>query len=133
MVLKDSLKLDKEEIYFVNFCLKKLEPENTEDYIDYLKSVGWLDEAATRLAFIVNKVLINATSYVTLWHKTIQRSWIAQSHYTTFKRDDALNINFRNSLCGPIYISNLIDKTILSNTNTPHQHNTIVSLENYPL
>ncbi|XP_058970864.2 pre-mRNA-splicing factor SYF1-like isoform X1 [Pocillopora verrucosa] len=33
----------------------KLEPENTEDYIDYLKSVGWLDEAATRLAFIVNK------------------------------------------------------------------------------
>ena len=133
MVLKDSLKLDKEEIYFVNFCLKKLEPENTEDYIDYLKSVGWLDEAATRLAFIVNKVLVNATSYVTLWHKTIQRSWIAQSHYTTFKRDDAPNINFRNSLCGPIYISNLIDKTILSNTNTPHQHNTIVSLENYPL
>ena len=66
MVLKDSLKLDKEEIYFVNFYLKKLEPENTEDYIDYLKSVGWLDEAATRLAFIVNKVLINATSYVTL-------------------------------------------------------------------
>ena len=35
----------------------QLEPENTEDYIDYLKSVGWLDEAATRLAFIVNKVL----------------------------------------------------------------------------
>lgn len=104
MVLKDSLKLDKEEIYFVNFCLKKLEPENTEDYIDYLKSVGWLDEAATRLAFIVNKVLVNVTSYVTLWHKTIQRSWIAQSHYTTFKRDDALNINLRNSLCGPIYI-----------------------------
>lgn len=69
MVLKDSLKLDKEEIYFVNFCLKKLEPENTEDYIDYLKSVGWLDEAATRLAFIVNKVLVNATSYFTLWHK----------------------------------------------------------------
>lgn len=34
----------------------QLEPENTEDYIDYLKSVGWLDEAATRLAFIVNKV-----------------------------------------------------------------------------
>ncbi|XP_078356563.1 pre-mRNA-splicing factor SYF1-like, partial [Oculina patagonica] len=33
----------------------KLEPQNTEDYIDYLKSVGWLDEAATRLAFIVNK------------------------------------------------------------------------------
>ena len=66
MVLKDSLKLDKEEIYFVNFYLKKLEPENTEDYIDYLKSVGWLDEAATRLAFIVNKVLVNATSYVTL-------------------------------------------------------------------
>ena len=36
--------------------LQQLEPENTEDYIDYLKSVGWLDEAATRLAFIVNKV-----------------------------------------------------------------------------
>lgn len=33
----------------------KLEPENTEDYIDYLKSVGWLDESAARLAFIVNK------------------------------------------------------------------------------
>lgn len=33
----------------------KLEQENTEEYIDYLKSVGWLDEAAARLAFIVNK------------------------------------------------------------------------------
>lgn len=36
----------------------QLQPENTEDYIDYLKSVGWLDEAATRLAFIVNKVFV---------------------------------------------------------------------------
>lgn len=34
----------------------QLEPENTEEYIDYLQSIGWLDEAATRLAFIVNKV-----------------------------------------------------------------------------
>ena len=65
--------------------------------------------------------------------KTIQRSWIAQAHYTNFERDDALNINFRNSLCGPIYISNLNDKTTWSNTNTPHQHNTTVSLGNYPL
>lgn len=65
--------------------------------------------------------------------KTIQHSWIAQSHYTNFERDDALNINFRNSLCGPIYISNLIDKTTWSNTNNPHQHNTTVSLGNYPL
>ena len=41
------------ELFFISH---QLEPENTEDYIDYLKSVGWLDEAATRLAFIVNKV-----------------------------------------------------------------------------
>lgn len=33
----------------------KLGPENTEEYIDYLKSVGKLDEAAVRLATIVNK------------------------------------------------------------------------------
>lgn len=33
----------------------KLSPENTEEYIDYLKSVGRLDEAAIKLAFIVNK------------------------------------------------------------------------------
>ena len=44
-------------INFNQFLIShQLEPENTEDYIDYLKSVGWLDEAATRLAFIVNKV-----------------------------------------------------------------------------
>ncbi|MEQ2192921.1 Pre-mRNA-splicing factor SYF1, partial [Xenoophorus captivus] len=31
-----------------------LSPENAEDYIDYLRSVGRLDEAAVRLAAIVN-------------------------------------------------------------------------------
>ncbi|ELU10183.1 hypothetical protein CAPTEDRAFT_149139 [Capitella teleta] len=32
----------------------KLEPENTEEYINYLKSVERLDEAAQRLAFFIN-------------------------------------------------------------------------------
>lgn len=33
----------------------KLSPEETEDYVDYLKSIDRLDEAAIRLAQIVNK------------------------------------------------------------------------------
>lgn len=32
----------------------KLSPENAEEYIDYLRSVGRLDEAAVRLAAVVN-------------------------------------------------------------------------------
>jgi len=45
----------------------QLQPENTEDYIDYLKSVGWLDEAATRLAFIVNKVFDVFCYFFSAW------------------------------------------------------------------
>lgn len=44
-------------ILFVNFfiiLLFKLSPENAEEYIDYLRSVGRLDEAAVRLAAVVN-------------------------------------------------------------------------------
>ena len=29
--------------------------EDTEEYIEYLKSIGWLDEAARRLADIINQ------------------------------------------------------------------------------
>ncbi|XP_033732120.1 LOW QUALITY PROTEIN: pre-mRNA-splicing factor SYF1-like [Pecten maximus] len=32
----------------------KLQKENTEDYIEYLKSIEWLDEAAARLVNIIN-------------------------------------------------------------------------------
>lgn len=32
----------------------QLSPENTEEYIEYLRSVGRLDEAAVRLAAVVN-------------------------------------------------------------------------------
>ena len=32
----------------------QLSPENAEEYIDYLRSIGRLDEAAVRLAAIVN-------------------------------------------------------------------------------
>ncbi|XP_023718111.1 pre-mRNA-splicing factor SYF1-like isoform X1 [Cryptotermes secundus] len=35
--------------------MHKLYPEDTEDYIEYLISIGRLDEAAMKLAFIVNK------------------------------------------------------------------------------
>ena len=31
-------------------------PENTEEFIEYLKSIGHLDEAAKKLAEIVNRV-----------------------------------------------------------------------------
>jgi len=33
-----------------------VEPENTEKYIDYLKEIGWLDEAAIKLAEIIDDV-----------------------------------------------------------------------------
>ena len=36
---------------YVQLC-----PENTEEFIDYLKSIGRLDEAAVKLSEIVNKV-----------------------------------------------------------------------------
>lgn len=36
------------------FCTMQLSPENAEEYIDYLRSVGRLDEAAVRLAAVVN-------------------------------------------------------------------------------
>ncbi|XP_071096632.1 pre-mRNA-splicing factor SYF1-like [Haliotis cracherodii] len=32
----------------------KLQKENTEQYIEYLKTIGWLDEAAIRLADVIN-------------------------------------------------------------------------------
>ena len=32
----------------------QLSPENAEEYIDYLRTVGRLDEAAVRLASVVN-------------------------------------------------------------------------------
>ncbi|XP_048587532.1 pre-mRNA-splicing factor SYF1-like [Nematostella vectensis] len=50
----------------------KLEPENTEGYINYLLSIGWMDEAARRLANIVNKedfVSKEGKSSHQLWHE----------------------------------------------------------------
>jgi hypothetical protein len=42
-------------IWLLNICLfLKLEPENTEEYISYLKDFDRLDEAAQRLAFFIN-------------------------------------------------------------------------------
>ena len=40
----------------VLYCMVQLCPENTEEFIDYLKSIGRLDEAAIKLSEIVNKV-----------------------------------------------------------------------------
>lgn len=37
-----------------SYSLFQLCPENAEEYIDYLRSVGRLDEAALRLAAVVN-------------------------------------------------------------------------------
>ena len=31
-------------------------PENMEDYVDFLKEIGRLDEAAKKLAYMVNRV-----------------------------------------------------------------------------
>lgn len=39
---------------FFPVCFVQLSPENVEEYIDYLRSVGRLDEAAVRLAAVVN-------------------------------------------------------------------------------
>lgn len=50
----------------------KLSPENAEEYIDYLRSVGRLDEAAVRLAAIVNDenfVSKEGKSNYQLWHE----------------------------------------------------------------
>ena len=40
------------------FFFLQLEPENTEKYIDYLIDIGWLDEAALKLAEIIDDVCI---------------------------------------------------------------------------
>ena len=44
-------------------------PENTEEFIEYLKSIGHLDEAAKKLAEIVNRVRFLNISFntVVLW------------------------------------------------------------------
>ncbi|XP_065661534.1 pre-mRNA-splicing factor SYF1 isoform X2 [Hydra vulgaris] len=50
----------------------KVEPENTEAYIDYLMEIGWLDEAASKLAFIINQdnfVSKKGKSNHQLWHE----------------------------------------------------------------
>uniref|UniRef100_A0A8C5H8J0 Pre-mRNA-splicing factor SYF1 n=1 Tax=Gouania willdenowi TaxID=441366 RepID=A0A8C5H8J0_GOUWI len=50
----------------------KLCPENAEEYIDYLRSVGRLDEAAVRLAAVVNDenfVSKDGKSNYQLWHE----------------------------------------------------------------
>ncbi|TRY66020.1 hypothetical protein DNTS_014110 [Danionella cerebrum] len=50
----------------------KLSPENAEEYIDYLRSVGRLDEAALRLAAVVNDenfVSKEGKSNYQLWHE----------------------------------------------------------------
>uniref|UniRef100_I3IZT4 Pre-mRNA-splicing factor SYF1 n=1 Tax=Oreochromis niloticus TaxID=8128 RepID=I3IZT4_ORENI len=50
----------------------KLSPENAEEYIDYLRSVGRLDEAAVRLAAVVNDenfVSKEGKSNYQLWHE----------------------------------------------------------------
>lgn len=43
-------------VFLVCVCVfsAQLSPENAEEYIDYLRSVGRLDEAAVRLAAVVN-------------------------------------------------------------------------------
>lgn len=38
---------------YISFCFQ-LQKENTEDYIEYLKSIDWLDEAAKRLVNIID-------------------------------------------------------------------------------
>lgn len=50
----------------------KLEPENTEAYIDYLMDIGWLDEAALKLASIIDQekfVSKKGKSNHQLWHE----------------------------------------------------------------
>ena len=40
----------------VHLHVFQLSPENSEDFIEYLKSIGRLDDAAVKLAEIVNRV-----------------------------------------------------------------------------
>lgn len=50
----------------------KIEPENTEAYIDYLMEIGWLDEAAIKLAAIIDEdkfVSKKGKSNHQLWHE----------------------------------------------------------------
>jgi len=50
----------------------KVEPENTEKYIDYLIDIGWLDEAALKLAEIIDDdkfVSKKGKSNHQLWHE----------------------------------------------------------------
>ncbi|XP_065067886.1 pre-mRNA-splicing factor SYF1-like [Rhopilema esculentum] len=50
----------------------KLQPENAEEYVDYLIDIGWLDEAAVRLAAIVNDenfISKKGKSNHQLWHE----------------------------------------------------------------
>lgn len=53
----------------------KLCPEQTEEFVDYLKSIGRLDEAAVKLAHIVNKdnfISKNGKSNYQLWNELCQ-------------------------------------------------------------
>lgn len=50
----------------------KLQPENAEEYVDYLVGIDWLDEAAVRLASIVNNeefISKKGKSNHQLWHE----------------------------------------------------------------
>ena len=53
----------------------KLCPEQTEEFVDYLKSIDRLDEAAIKLAHIVNKdnfISKNGKSNYQLWNELCQ-------------------------------------------------------------
>lgn len=43
-------------MYFMIIFFFQLQPEDTEKYIDYLINIGWLDEAALKLAEIIDNV-----------------------------------------------------------------------------
>ena len=46
----------------VNWILLfQLQPENAEEYVNFLTDIGWLDEAAVKMASIVNNVSFNFT------------------------------------------------------------------------
>ena len=53
--MSDTHKLDHVSLSNNTFFVQ-LVPEDTEEFIEYLKSIGRLDEAATKLAEIVNRV-----------------------------------------------------------------------------
>ena len=44
---------------FVNYSFQQLVPEDAEEFIDYLIKIGRLDEAASKLAEIVNRVSVS--------------------------------------------------------------------------